>query len=85
MLPLYFLPSYYSTLINGIITYVSNKEFPESIKNELSCTFVATNGVPQGSHHEPINFYVFINYATILFTCAYILMFAYEKKILPNY
>lgn len=67
--------------LNWIYSYLSGRELLVRIKGNFSDSFVATSGVPQGSHLGPLLFVLFINDVGNTLKFATILIFADDIKI----
>lgn len=67
--------------LKWIYSFLSNRELQVRIKGNLSDSFVATSGVPQGSHLGPLLFILFINDVCNELSVATVLIFADDIKV----
>ena len=68
-------------VINWITSYLDNRELNVVIGGHQSDTFIATSGVPQGSHLGPILFGIFINDIITCFDNCRIFLYADDLKM----
>lgn len=68
-------------LLSWFKSYLVMRQLTVCLFDNLSYTFEATSGVPQGSHLGPILFNLFINDVPNIFTHVLILMFADDLKL----
>lgn len=67
--------------LKWISSFLSDRQLQVRIKGNLSEPFLATSGVPQGSHLGPLLFILFINDVANDLTTATILVFADDIKV----
>lgn len=68
-------------LIDWIISYLHDRKYRVLLNNQLSEQYVATSGVPQGSHLGPLLFIIFINDILSEIKHSQLLIFADDVKI----
>ena len=70
--------------LNWLRSYLFNRKMYVKMDDTYSECFVATSGVPQGSHLGPLLFILFINEVVECFEYANCILFADDMKIFAN-
>jgi hypothetical protein len=69
------------SLLQWFATYLSDRRLRVKIRDYISDEFIATSGLPQGSHFGPILFLIFINDITDNLSGVEFLLFADDLKV----